>query len=702
MRFSMPLAATDKQYVLTDGGVRISVLSDRIIRVEKGCFTDKRTQTVFCRSFAKPEFIYKKSKDKLLIKTNMRTFYVDLKTMRVSVEFEGGSKKSSPSNRANLGGTARTLDGTFGILGGWKSKIERKDHFCFGHIRKGIFAVSGVSEYDDSRSFLLNEDGSVAARQGKCIDKYIFAFGDDYLGGLKEFYGLTGHTPVLPKYALSNWWSRYHAYSADEYLALMDKFEDKHVPLTVATIDMDWHIVKNVPEDAEYKSFQGAGWTGYTFEKSLFPDYKAFLKNLRSRGLAVTMNLHPRDGVRYFEAQYEDMARECGIDPSTKKAVEFDLTDKKFLNAYFDILHHPYEADGVNFWWIDWQQGTKSAVKGLDPLWLLNHYHFLDNCRGGNKGLILSRYSGLGSHRYPLGFSGDTVVCWKSLKFQPYFTALASNAGYCWWSHDIGGHLFGRGNEELYLRWLQFGVFSPINRLHSNNKAWSKEPWLYPRVEPIAEDFLRLRHRLLPYVYSANVRTANDGIPLVSPMYYYMKCKEAYSKKWRNQYYFGENMLVAPVTKKGRNGKTEMEVLLPEGDWTHFFTGESYKGGKTYDIECGLSDYPVFVKNGSIIPMLPDRKGNSTSFYELEAIVCMGEGGYTLYDEQGSIRFELKKSGENKYTLTAVPSEDCAVERIRFIPMGGYEVIGEPSVELGGNSVAVVFAKPLDRRADID
>ncbi len=702
MRFAMPLAATDKQYVVTENDVRVSVLSDRIIRMEKGCFTDKRTQAVFCRNFANPKFNCKKINDKLLITTNTSVFTVYLKTLRVTVEFAGSNKKISPANRTNLGGTARTLDGTFGVLGGWKGKIEKKDHFCLGHIRKGIFASDGVSEYDDSRSFLLNEDGSVSPRESKCVDKYIFAFGRDFLGGLKEFYALTGRTPVLPKYALSNWWSRYHAYSADEYLALMDKFEDKNVPLTVATIDMDWHIVKNVPNDAEYKSFQGAGWTGYTFEKSLFPDYKAFLKNLQGRGLAVTMNLHPRDGVRYFEEQYADMARACGIDPATKRTVEFDLTDKKFLDAYFDILHHPYEEDGVNFWWIDWQQGTKSAMKGLDPLWLLNHYHFLDNCREGGKGLILSRYAGLGSHRYPLGFSGDTVVCWKSLKFQPYFTALASNAGYGWWSHDIGGHLFGRGNEELYLRWLQFGVFSPINRLHSNNKAWSKEPWLYPHVESIAEDFLRLRHRLLPFIYSANVRTSTDGIPLVSPMYYYSDSEEARSKKWRNQYYFGENMLVTPVTKKGNGGKTKMQVWLPEGDWIHFFSGESRKGGKTYDIECALSDYPVFVKSGSIIPMLPDRKGNSTSFEDLEVKVFVGEGGYTLYDEQGSIKFELKKSGENKYTLTAVPSDDCRVERIRFIPTGGYEIIGEPSVELGGHPITVVFAKPLDRCAHTD
>lgn len=758
MRFAVSLAAADSSAIIEADGVRVSVLSDRIIRVEKGEFTDKRTQTVMCRNFLNPQFKYVKSGFKLAINTVKCVFCVDLSSLKVGVILSSRDVVL-PSNHLNMGGTARTLDGTFGVLGGWRGRREKKDHFCLGHIRKGIFASNGVSELDDSKSFLLNEDGSVSPRNGKCVDKYIFVFEDDYLGGLKEFYMLTGRTPILPKYALSNWWSRYHAYSADEYLALMDEFESKNIPLGVATIDMDWHIVKNVPKDADYHSMQGAGWTGYTFEKSLFPDYKAFLKSLKDRGLAVTMNLHPRDGVRYFEAQYEDMARACGIDPSTKKTVEFDLTDERFLNAYFDILHHPYEADGVDFWWIDWQQGTKSKMKGLDPLWLLNHYHFSDSCRDGRKGIILSRYAGLGSHRYPLGFSGDTVVCWKSLRFQPYFTALASNAGYTWWSHDIGGHLFGRGNEELYLRWLQFGVFSPINRLHSNNKSWSKEPWLYPHVESIAEDFLRLRHRLLPYLYSANVRTSREGVPLVSPMYYYDGHPNSKSKKYRNQYYFGEQLLVSPITKKAterQKGKNEalakVSVWLPSGEWYDFFTGERVAGGKNCALggrECEmlypLGKYPVFAKEGAIVPMLSKRNGNSTSFDELDVKVFVGEGSYTLYDEDRSISFEMKKvmgadGGEAEkgcaadqynisaqqtadesingeidgarceavnmhnnsdvdkrssiapnecYELSIIPSENCSVRRITVIPNIGWHVCGAAQIEIDSKPVRV-------------
>ena len=664
MRFEMKNAPAKAEQVFTYGNVRISVITDRILRVEKneqGIFCDKPTQMVICRDFADVKVKAIKKHNFVCLYTGKGAFRVNLSTL--AVEAGIGKLWVMPSNETNLGGTARTLDGTFGVLGSWKTKREKHDHFCLGHIRKGIFSSNGVAEIDDSKSFVFNEDGSVSLRETKGTDKYIFAFRDDYLGGLKEFYSLCGATPVLPKYALGNWWSRYYAYSDKEYLELMDNFEKKNIPFTVATIDMDWHIVKNVPKDVPRTSIQGAGWTGYTFEESLFPDYKAFLKNLKGRNLAVTMNLHPRDGVRYFEKQYKEMCEANRQNPETRKPVKFNMTNPTFRDSYFDILHHPYENDGVNFWWIDWQQGTKSKVMlGLDPLWLLNHYHYLDITRNGQDGMILSRYAGIGSHRYPVGFSGDTFVCWKSLDLQPWFTANASNAGYTWWSHDIGGHVYNNGDNEIYLRWVQYGVFSPINRLHSNNTSISKEPWNFPDAEELAIKYLRLRHRLLPFLYTANVRTSKDGIPLISPMYYYDKSELAFEKKYKNQYYFGEQLIVAPVTEKTKADKTNVRFYIPDGTWTDIFTGEKYKKGE-YEICCPLENFPVFAKEGAIIPMLPETDNNSTDFTELVVNIYSGVNDYTMYDDDGEyIRFIL-----NGDELEVIPSENCKTKKITAV-----------------------------------
>ena len=664
VRFEMKPAPARKGQSFIFDDVRITVITKRIIRIEKaadGAFCDKATQLVLHRNFQTVKSVCERKGDVIDLNAGGMDYRIDLITLEADVKLNG--RWESPSNETNLGGTARTLDGTFGVLGGWKGKKEKTDHFCLGHIRKGVFASNGVAEIDDSKSFLFNEDGSIELRSSEETDKYIFAFGDDYLGGLKEFYALCGATPLLPKYALGNWWSRYHAYSDTEYSALMDRFEERNIPLTVATIDMDWHIVKNVPKDVKPTIIQGPGWTGYTFEESLFPDYKAFFKNLKNRNLAITMNLHPHDGVRYFEKQYEDMCRAVGQNPSEKKPVRFNLTNPVFRDAYFDILHHPYEEDGVDFWWIDWQQGTKSEeMLGLDPLWLLNHYHHLDNCRDGKTGMILSRYAGLGSHRYPLGFSGDTFVCWKSLNLQPWFTANASNAGYTWWSHDIGGHVLNFRNNELYLRWVQYGVFSPINRLHSNNTSISKEPWNFPETQAYAEKFLRLRHRLIPYLYSANVRTAKEGIPLISPMYYYDKSSQAKSDEFRNEYYFGEQLVVAPVTQACKKNKPNVHFYLPDGEWTDIFSGEKFTGGEYWQ-SCSLERYPVFAKAGAIIPLLPERNGNSTDFDELEVLVYEGKNKYTLYDEDDStIDFAL-----NGTDIKITPSAGCKTKKITVI-----------------------------------
>lgn len=520
---------------------------------------------------------------------------------------------------------------------------------------------------DDSKTMLLLENGNIAIREENSKDLYIFAFGNNFYKGLKQFFDLTGYPPMLPKFVFGNWWSRYHAYSDTEYLDLMTRFEKEKIPFTVATIDMDWHLVEDVPKDniATNKS-QGRGWTGYTWNKKLFPDYKTFLKKLKDKNLKVAMNLHPRDGVRYFETQYEDMAKANGIDPTSKQAVEFDLTSEKFITSYFDILHHPYEKDGVDFWWIDWQQGKTSKIKGLDPLWLLNHYHYLDNCRNNNKGLILSRYAGVGSHRYPLGFSGDTFVSWAALNFQPYFTANSSNIGYTWWSHDIGGHMCNMGNEELYLRWLELGVFSPINRFHSTNTTLSKEPWNYPAVKDMAQKYLQLRHKLIPYLYTASIRTATEGLPLICPLYYSYDSRAAYSRQFRNEFLFGSEILVCPVTKKGNKvGTVKQKIYIPKGKWFDFFTGKEYVGDNIYTINCSIDYIPVFVKEGGIVPMLANADNNDMCYKNLEIKVYVGNGSYTLYDEVGRLDISQKITN-NTYSVQLVPQDNINIEKIKI------------------------------------
>lgn len=260
----------------------------------------------------------------------------------------------------------------------------------------------------------------------------------------------------------------------------------------------------------------------------------------------------------------------------------------------------------MDFWWLDWQSGSHSKVPGLDPLWVLNHLHFLDSARDGKRPLTFSRYAGPGSHRYPVGFSGDTIVTWESLNFQPYFTATASNIGYGWWSHDIGGHMGGYKDDDLAVRWTQFGVFSPLMRLHSSASPFTgKEPWRFRTgAGEIMKDYLRLRHQLIPYLHTMNHRASYDGLPLVQPMYYEHPDNQA-AYEVPNQYLFGTQLMVCPITSPQKTplnlGKTK--AWLPEGTWIDFFTGMIYRGDRSIYLYRRPEHIPALALAGAIIPL---------------------------------------------------------------------------------------------------
>lgn len=627
---------------------RFTVLTDSLIRVEwsdSGIFEDHCTQMVVDRDFESPSNLHIRQfdRDGLLV--------IDTPTVRLTYDRKPFTKEGlqitpkgmdgfcstwhfGDDQHANLGGTARTLDGVDGST----------------DVGIGLNSPDGWSIIDDSATNILVAPDDpdypeamrglggvgIAPRSHQGIDLYFFGYGLRYRQAVQDFYRLTGATPLLPRFALGNWWSRYYRYSADEYLELMDRFAAAGIPFTTSVIDMDWHITD---VDRKY----GSGWTGYTWNHELFPDPRTFLHELHERGLHTTLNVHPRDGVRAFEEAYPKMASALCVDQQHGEPVEFDLTNPKFVDAYFD-MHHDLEDEGVDFWWIDWQQGGVTKQVGLDPLWMLNHLHYLDSARNGRWPLTFSRYAGPGSHRYPIGFSGDTVVSWDSLRFQPYFTATASNIGYGWWSHDIGGHMMGMRDEELEARWYQLGVFSPINRLHSSNSPFNgKEPWnFHEPVRSAMTKILRLRQALVPYLYTMNWRNASEGLELVEPMYWQYPDKgEAYGV--RNEYYFGSQLIAAPITepvdKASMRAKTK--VWLPQGQWFDFFTGRRYyaeaESGMQFDAWRTIDAVPVFAKAGGIVPMQADDTRNTVDNpAAMRLLVFPGaDGAFTLREDDG-------------------------------------------------------------------
>ncbi len=626
----------NKEAIIVGDTYRFTILTPRLLRIEyneEGYFEDNATQTVINRVFDVPHFTVKDSEKLLQITTE----YIELTYIKerfsqnsLSIQYIGKNNSVRAGTSASIwyfnqnatfDGTARTLDGVDGTC----------------PLESSLMSYGNITVLDDSTTAILCEDGWIEPRKHIGIDNYLFCYGDyekgfDYKACLKDFYHLTGNTPLLPRFALGNWWSRYHAYTQEEYTSLMKRFKQEEVPFSVAVIDMDWHYVAI---DSKY----GTGWTGYTWNKELFPNHEEFLAFLHNEGMKTSLNLHPQEGVGAHERAYKDMAKAMNIDTTNEPSIPFEIENPKFLEHYFTYLHHPLEQEGVDFWWIDWQQGNTTKLAGIDPLWMLNHYHYIDNQKDNKRGLIFSRYAGPGSHRYPTGFSGDTVISWASLDFQPYFTACASNIGYGWWSHDIGGHWGGHRDEELITRWFQLGVFSPINRLHSTaSRFLGKEPWKYNKVSEISmKKFLKLRHELIPYLYTMNYKASTEGEPIVQPLYYNWHTDKAYQMK--NEFTFGSEMLVAPITKP-HDEETMMgstKVYLPDGVWYDFFNHFKYSGNRIITMYRNLYEMPVLVKAGGIIPMAKLTHVNDVENPQnMKIKVFAGaNNSFTLYEDDG-------------------------------------------------------------------
>lgn len=683
---------------------RFTVLTEEMIRLEyceDGKFEDRATQCVIDRKFKVPEYQVIENEESLEIITDKIHLVYNKQKFTdygLSVQVRGNisvyhSIWHFGEEATDLRGTARTLDEADGAI----------------ELEHGIISRFGYGILDDSRSLVITEDGWVEPRKEDCIDIYFLGYGHEYEHCLKDYYHLTGKTPLLPRYALGNWWSRFYRYNDQEYKALMTRFEKEEIPFSVSVIDMDWHLVEIDPK-------YGSGWTGYTWNKELFPDPKEFMTWLHDHGLKVTLNVHPAGGVQAHEEKYKEMAEAMGRDWEKEEPVNFDVTDQKFLKAYFEYLHHPNEEEGVDFWWLDWQQGGLSKIPGLDPLWMLNHYHYLDSGRRGKRRLTFSRYAGMGSHRYPVGFSGDTIISWESLAFQPYFTANASNVGYGWWSHDIGGHMKGYRDEELSTRWIQFGVFSPIMRLHSSNSAFTgKEPWNYNAVsENIMKRYLKLRHEMIPYLYTMNYHASHDGQPLIRPMYY-LEPEQPEAYEVPNEYYFGTELVVCPITEPTDKaaGTACVKAWIPEGKWYDIFSGLKYDGGRMLELYRSLEDIPVLAKEGAIIPLtdLTEYTNSVENPKELavkivpgkkNAFILMEDTGDTCEDkEENWAQTKLEWINENEFIIHPANGNLDVIPKRRTWKMEFYGIADVDNLEVTVGGKAIETERIYDEKRHI-
>lgn len=630
-----------KNVAYADNHVRFTVISDGAVRMEyapDGQFVDAKSFVAVQRAYPAADYRVK------------RGAWIEIATPKMVLRYRKNSGPFTASNlsvrspkraavpfvwkpgmqqKGNLKGTYRTLDGYDGDTYVYDERRPKMP------IEDGLLATDGWTLIDDSDNFLFDGDKEwewVEKRPDDgAQDWYFLAYGHDYKAALRDFTLFAGKMPLPPRYAFGYWWSRYWAYSDKELRTLVKNFRAYDIPLDVLVIDMDWH----------YTDGDRGGWTGWSWNRTLFPDPAKFLRWLDGEGIRSTFNLHPADGVRCGEDSYADVACDMGIDPASKQTVPWVSSDKKFIRSIFRRILTPMERDGVDFWWLDWQQQpTDPAVEGLSNTWWLNYVFFSDMEKNRDvRPMLYHRWGGLGNHRYQIGFSGDASITWASLDFQPYFNSTASNVLYGYWSHDIGGHhMADRIDPELYIRWMQFGALSPVMRTHSAKSAGlKKEVWNFaPEHADILRSTIRQRYALAPYIYTMARKAYDEGISLCRPMYYeWPEASEAYA--FRNQYLFGDDILVAPVTAPGKEGYATVQVWLPEGKWYEWQTGTMLDGGRIVERTFALDEYPVYVRAGAILPMYGDTVKNLNANDEeiLLTLFPGGSGEFSLYEDNG-------------------------------------------------------------------
>ncbi len=640
------VASTLASVAYQDKTVRFTVISDGAVRLEyapDGKFIEAPSLLAVNRNYDDENYTVTDKGDKVIVSTpKMQISYKKGSGEFTSDNLEINSAPDiKPSfkwypgmqQKGNLKGTTRTLDGLDGDIQTqtWVADMKKGER---RELEDGILATDGWTLIDDSTGYIFDADGNAADRQSAegAQDWYFLAYGNDYKAALKDFTRFAGKIPLPPRFAFGYWWSRYWAYSDTELQKLADKFAAYDIPLDVIVVDMDWH----------YTDEGRGGWTGWTWNRSLFPDPKNFLDKMHEKGLKVTLNLHPADGFENYEACYPSLAKALGKTDNEK--IEWIGSNPDFMKAVFDSVLHPMEKEGVDFWWLDWQQHLKDTkLKNLDNTWWINHCFFTDmQKQAARRPMLYHRWGGLGNHRYQTGFSGDAVISWKSLEYQPYFTSTASNVLYGYWSHDIGGHLGESIDPEMYTRWLQWGAFSPVMRTHSSKApSLNKEPWVFDDEYRDAIRYAILwRYSMIPYIYTMARKATDEGISLLRPMYYdYPEAEEAYGHK--SQYMFGDEMLIAPVTSPAdTTGFAYVDVWLPSGsDWYELHTGTLLPGGETRRRQFGLNEYGAYVKAGSILPSYrSDVRDINRNDSPIDITVYPGgmSGIFNLYEDAGN------------------------------------------------------------------
>lgn len=589
---------------------RISILTDRLVRIEynnSGEFVDDASERVVFRKFPKVNFSVDNTETLLQIKTAMFTLnYVKEKPI-VKNKMASSSNLQIILNNTdrvwyygnneirNFGGLNYSLDDFKGNL--------KQD--------KGFYSTDGFAVIDDSDTDLIDLYGKYKKRTKKSIDLYVFMYKKDLGLCLRDYYMLVGYPALIPRYALGTWWYKEHNYSNQEIYELMNKFTSFNIPLS--------GILLGDSSNNELDPFM--------LDKLNIQELSTFLK---SKDVKLGVTINPKKTIKPKTYTYESIQN---ILTDLKQDYSFLPLDESKINIFLTYGLKSYLAGGVDAFYINYDD-----IKDKGTLAKLAHQCYAAGSLLMNKrSFVVVRNHGIATHRSGIIFTGKTKVDWNTLMILPRYFSSASNNGVSYVASPVGGFYGGVENFELYLRYIQLSVFNSVFLIASDDgKYYKREPWRWDLSQKeIIRKYFDLRYKLIPYIYTESYIYSKNGSPVIQPLYY--KYPKIYDEPlYRNQYFFGSQMLVCPITKKKNTvmNRVVQRLFIPEGIWYELESGKKYIGNKYYMSFYKDEDYPVFCKEGSIIVM--SGNNNHELPLDMEVIIFPGSNGvYQLYEDDG-------------------------------------------------------------------
>ena len=444
------------------------------------------------------------------------------------------------------------------------------------------------------------------------IDAFIIG-GDTVEEILRGYRDLTGYPSMPPLWSFGVWMSRMTYFSADEVNGICDRLRKEHYPCDVIHLDTGW-----------FKTDWLCEWK---FNEERFPDPKKFVQDLLKKGFKVSLWQLPyvaEDAEQIDEARKNNyickLTKQQDSEGSNFSALDYagtiDFTSEKATEWYKGLLKRLLDM-GVKCIKTDFGENIHmdAEYENMSPELLNNLYALLYQKAAyeitkdvTGDGIVWARAAWAGCQRYPLHWGGDSCSSWDGLAGSLRGGLHFGLSGFAFWSHDVPGFhtlpnfMNSVVQDDVYMRWTQFGVFSSHIRYHGTNK---REPWHYPNIAPMVKRWWKLRYKLIPYILRESEKATHSGSTIVQALIFH---HPEDNNCWHidDEYYFGDDFLVAPVMSSDNC----RDIYLPEGEWVEFFTGDRFSvsdGGKWLkDIETPLDRMPVFVRKGAVIPVYPE------------------------------------------------------------------------------------------------